>query len=760
VKPPRTAPATQEVGAPRGYPDASAHLDDVGARLVLLLKHYVLRHWRRLVDSSGTLSDLFVSVHEALHALGVSAESLGETPEAWSSGVVGERLAKIERDLASWDAHLEHRLEASAGTPLPLEDLRALFRLDDAAVDVVVALARMQSDLDFSRLCTFAWADFSRKQPDVAFLADLLSVPAARRPAVLAALGPGGVLARRRLLTFHDPGEWVPQTPHFFQRVALPQRVVDFLAQGAAGLRIASSTGAAITTGQDLDALRFEDSVKRAALERWERARTTANPWSALLLWGPVGVGRTTLAAAIAAREGRPALVVDLRHRFELPADALEQQLVGHLQEAMLLDAVPVVELDLGPPDPSGHLGRHAVEALRRALDTWTGRVAFTASQPLAWLHSLGPVDALHVPFTTAADQGRAWEAALTAAGVVDPAAMAREYSARFNLPAGHIHQAIREAASASRGPRGLGRGDGPAALDDAAIRGAIRRLTSHRLGELASPVHTQLAWADLVAPDATLAGLREVRRTMAHRERVYDDWGFARIAAGQRGVRVLFSGPPGTGKTLAASILGRELARDVYRIDLSRVVDKYIGETEKNLGRIFDEAEHAQVLLLFDEADSLFAGRTTVQSSHDRHANVQTNFLLQRIETFEGVCVLTTNYEENIDEAFKRRLHGVIRFPAPDAASRALLWRSMIPEQARAEADLGIEALARDFEFAGGHIRNCALRAAFAAADEGAAISKQHLRDAAIAEARQLGLAVRELAPPPRRHGPGSTQG
>lgn len=725
----------------------------MGVRLVLLLKHYVLRHWRRLVDSSGTLSDVFVSVHEALHGLGVSMSALGDVPDGLSAEAVHERLARIERDLASWDAHTAHRLEASASTALPLEDLRALFRLDDAALDVVVALARMQSDLDFSRLCTFAWADFSRKQPDVAFLADLLSVPAVRRPAVLKALASDGALARRRLLTFFDPGVWVPQTPHFFQRVALPQRVVDFLAHGTAGLRLGDATIATIATARDLDALRIEDTVKRAALDRWERARAAATPWAALLLWGPAGVGRASLAAAVAAREGRPALVVDLRHRFDLPPDALELLLVGHLQEAMLRDAVAVIELDLGPPDPSGHLGRHAVEAVRRALETWSGRLFFTASQPLGWLQSLGPVDALHIPFTTAADQGRVWEAALRAAAVADPAAIARDYSARFNLPAGHIHQAVGEAAAASRGPRSLGRPDTLAALDDAGIRAAIRRLTSHRLGELASPVHTQLAWTDLVVPDATLAGLREVRRTMAHREQVYDDWGFARIAAGQRGVRVLFSGPPGTGKTLAASILGRELARDVYRIDLSRVVDKFIGETEKNLGRIFDEAEHAQVLLLFDEADSLFAGRTTVQSSHDRHANVQTNFLLQRIETFEGVCVLTTNYEENIDEAFKRRLHGVIRFPAPDVASRALLWRSMIPAQARTEADLGIDALARDFEFAGGHIRNCALRAAFAAADEGTAISKQHLREAAIAEARQLGLAVREIAAAPRRH-------
>lgn len=747
-----TAPLAPEAAAALGYPDAAAHLDDVGARLLLLLKHYVLRHWRRLVDASGTLSDLFVSVHEALHVLGVRVESLADAPAGLSAGSVDERLRRIEQDLSVWDAHVAHRLEASAATSLPLEDLRALFRLDDAALDVVVALARMQSDLDFSRLCTFAWADFSHKQPDVAFLADLLSVPAARRPAVLEALSAGGLLARRRLLTFHDPGDWVPQTPHFYQRVALPQRVVDFLAHGTAGLRLTDGAGASVTTGHDLEDLRFEDAVKHAALERWERARAAANPWAALLLWGPTGVGRSSLAAALAAREGRPALFVDLRHRFELPPGDLEGLLVGHLQEAMLLDAVAVVGLDLGPPDPSGHAGRHAVEALRRALGTWRGRLVFTASQPLAWLETLGPVDALHIPFTAAADQVRAWEAALTAAAITHPAASAREYSARFNLTAGHIHRAVREAAAASRGPRGLGRADLRASLDDASVRAAIRRLTSHRLGELASPVHTQLTWTDLVVPDATLAGLREVRRTMAHREQVYDDWGFARIAAGQRGVRVLFSGPAGTGKTLAASILGRELARDVYRIDLSRVVDKYIGETEKNLGRIFDEAEHAQVLLLFDEADSLFAGRTTVQSSHDRHANVQTNFLLQRIETFEGVCVLTTNYEENIDEAFKRRLHGVIRFPAPDATSRASLWRSMIPAQARVEAELGFDALGRDFEFSGGHIRNCTLRAAFSAADEGTGIAEHHLRDAAIVEARQLGLAIREIATPPRR--------
>jgi SpoVK/Ycf46/Vps4 family AAA+-type ATPase len=194
----------------------------------------------------------------------------------------------------------------------------------------------------------------------------------------------------------------------------------------------------------------------------------------------------------------------------------------------------------------------------------------------------------------------------------------------------------------------------------------------------------------------------------------------------------------------MVAGVIARELGLELYKVDLSRVVDKYIGETEKNLGRIFDEAARSQAILLFDEADSLFSKRTAVKSSHDRYANLETNFLLQRIESFEGVCLLTSNFESSIDEAFKRRLRFKIAFPFPSKEERVLLWKAMIPVLAAASKDLNFHILAADFEMAGGHIKNAVLRAAFMAARAQQHINQDILYQAAMDEYREMGKLVK----------------
>ncbi|MEO1271359.1 MAG: ATP-binding protein [Myxococcota bacterium] len=197
----------------------------------------------------------------------------------------------------------------------------------------------------------------------------------------------------------------------------------------------------------------------------------------------------------------------------------------------------------------------------------------------------------------------------------------------------------------------------------------------------------------------------------------------------------------------MVASIIAKDLGREMIKVDLSRIIDKYVGETEKNLKRLFSEATDSQAVILFDEADSLFSKRTDVKSSNDRYANIAVNYLLQLMESYEGICILTTNFESSIDEAFLRRLRFRIAFPHPDLESRILLWRCMLPEQADVEDDIYWEGLAEDFpEMAGGHIRNAVLRAAFLAAAADTAIHHEHLYQAARSEYAELGHAVRHF--------------
>jgi SpoVK/Ycf46/Vps4 family AAA+-type ATPase len=270
-----------------------------------------------------------------------------------------------------------------------------------------------------------------------------------------------------------------------------------------------------------------------------------------------------------------------------------------------------------------------------------------------------------------------------------------------------------------------------------------VRRRLDHALSAVAEPYTTTLSWDDVVLAPEVLETLREILSQARNREKVFDDWGFRRKLSYGRGLACLFSGAPGTGKTMMAGIMARELGQEIYRVDLARVVSKWVGETEKNLARVFDEAESAQVILLFDEADSLFSTRTEVKGSNDRFANMEINYLLQRMESYDGMTILTTNFEKSIDEAFKRRLKFRLHFPVPDADLRTQLWRSMLPTQATVADDVRFEFLGKKFTMSGGNIKNAVVRAAFYAAEGEGVITHALLERAATAEAREMGRLV-----------------
>jgi SpoVK/Ycf46/Vps4 family AAA+-type ATPase len=247
-------------------------------------------------------------------------------------------------------------------------------------------------------------------------------------------------------------------------------------------------------------------------------------------------------------------------------------------------------------------------------------------------------------------------------------------------------------------------------------------------------------SWADLVLPNEQVDTITELLARVRERRRVYEDWGFADKVGKGLGVSALFSGPPGTGKTMVASLIARDLGLELYRVDLANIVSKWIGETEKHLAALFDAAESGHAILLFDEADSLFGKRTDVQSSNDRYANLETNYLLQRLESFSGICLLTTNHESAVDPAFLRRLSLHLRFDVPDDDEREHLWRAMLPSAAPIATEIDFTGLARRYAMTGGYIRNAALRAAFFAADRQGIIANADLDRAARLEYEAMG--------------------
>jgi SpoVK/Ycf46/Vps4 family AAA+-type ATPase len=257
------------------------------------------------------------------------------------------------------------------------------------------------------------------------------------------------------------------------------------------------------------------------------------------------------------------------------------------------------------------------------------------------------------------------------------------------------------------------------------------------RLEGLAQRIEPSAAWDDLVLPAEQKQFLRQIAVHVRQRSKVYQTWGFASKGTRGLGISALFAGPSGTGKTMAGEVLAGELKLDLYRIDLSQVVSKYIGETEKNLRRVFDAAEGGAAILLFDEADAIFGKRSEVKDSHDRYANIEVGYLLQRMETYRGLAILTTNRKEALDEAFLRRIRFVIEFPFPEVAQRAEIWRRVFPRETPTEG-LRLDRLAR-LSAAGGNIYNIAMGAAFLAADANEPVRMSHVLAAARSEFTKL---------------------
>jgi SpoVK/Ycf46/Vps4 family AAA+-type ATPase len=336
----------------------------------------------------------------------------------------------------------------------------------------------------------------------------------------------------------------------------------------------------------------------------------------------------------------------------------------------------------------------------------------------------------------------------LATLGVVLDNADLDALASRFRLTPGQIAEATAVAYSqalwrmAAHVPQALSP-ESPGSLSLRDLFSAGRAQSGHDLANVAHKITPVYTWDDIVLPNDALAQLREICQRVMHQHRVLGAWGFDRKLSQGKGVNTLFAGPSGTGKTMAAEIIANELGLDLYKIDLSGVVSKYIGETEKNLDRIFRAAENANAILFFDEADALFGKRSEVRDSHDRYANIEISYLLQKMEAYDGIAILATNLRQNLDDAFVRRLAFTVHFPFPDEASRRRVWAGIWPPETPLAADVDQAFLARQFKLSGGNIKNIALAAAFLAAEDGGLVTMAHLLQATRREYQKMGKVL-----------------
>lgn len=311
------------------------------------------------------------------------------------------------------------------------------------------------------------------------------------------------------------------------------------------------------------------------------------------------------------------------------------------------------------------------------------------------------------------------------------------DLAGQFVLTTGQLQDVVNSARDlAARSGRDIANQD---------LFAAARAHSNQKLGSLARKITPRHNWQDLILPDDQIAILRELLNTVKSRPLVLHQWGLGKKLTASAGITVLFAGPPGTGKTMAAEILAGELGLDLYKINLSSVVSKYIGETEKNLEKIFQEAESSNAILFFDEADSIFGKRSEVKDAHDRYANIEVSYLLQRMEGYDGVTILATNLRSNLDEAFTRRLQFALDFPFPEEQDRLRIWQALFPTTIPKENNLDLQRLAESFRLAGGNIRNIIVNAAYLAATNGQKVTMEHLLHGTRRELQKMGRLVDE---------------
>jgi hypothetical protein len=628
-------------------------------------------------------------------------------PETWSAA--NQRLltlelarvrAAIDGDAAADDA--EARIaEARERMPSPpaLDVLVEAFALTAFERDVLLACAGAEMDAAFAP--AFAKAS-GLDQPSFGLALSALAEPH------WSALTHERPLRRLHLIDVE------PHPSLVAARLRIDERVLHFLA----GINALDRRLESVVTPREPDAwlAHGHESTADAIARMWE-APTTPPAIAHLAADDPSGA--EGVAAAAAWRLGFRLHAVGAADLPTAAADAETFLALWTREAALLPSALLITSGDDG-------LGDRTL----RLVDRIPGPILLACRDTPRLRRS---VVTYEVERPDAAEERRLWTLALgdLATGVL-PSVDA--VASQFRLGAHGIALAARSVAAR------VDAGDAPAD----ALRTVARTRARQRLDGLAQRVVPAASWGDLILPEAQLAVLRQIAGQVRYRSRVYDEWGLGRAAARGLGIAVLFHGGSGTGKTLAAEVLAAELDLDLYRIDLSAVVSKYIGETEKNLRRVFDAAEDSGAVLLFDEADALFGRRSEVRDSHDRYANIEIGYLLQRMEQYRGLAILTTNLKSALDAAFQRRLRFVVHFPFPDAAEREAIWRLTLPPTMPRDG-LDYARLAQ-LNVTGGGVRNIAVNAAFMAAETNEPVRMRHLLAAAHAESakseRPLGQA------------------
>ncbi len=694
-------------------PDLSLqHLQAELARLDILIQRAVRRWQSAGQDAADTFRGLYVSDAEAAHLL--------QRPFGSNWGQTAS-LSDVEEHVFQ-QAERQAILQSQAvqrGLPTRLQGLVDAFGLDAFEKDILLVCLAPAFDLRYEKIYGYLQDDVTRKRPGVNLTLDLLCPAGFDRLTALSHFAADAPLFKHRLLErFSEPGQ--NKASVLSQSLLVDETIVHWLlgtykpaGEMAPYLKLTpvsiKSENPKSSEGEDLD------------------------PQGMFIFHGPDKLAQQVTAHRLAGHSKQSLLGIDLMVILKEEI-GLAETIRGALRDARLTGSVLLIQgwdacLEHGLPAAGlwSALTVHPGIVILAGESAWRP-VELPEARPLRWQE---------FPIPAYVERKTLWEQYLKGAGISTSLELTG-LAGQFALTEAQIRDSVLLALNQARQ---LGRT--PTEED---LMAAARAASSSRLSGLARKVPARYGWDDIVLPPDQISLLQEIVATVRGRATVLEEWGVGKKLASSRGVSILFAGPPGTGKTMSAQIIAAELGLDLYKIDLSTIISKYIGETEKNLERIFTEAESSNAILFFDEADALFGKRSEVRDSHDRYANVEISYLLQRMEAYDGVTILATNLRSNLDEAFTRRLQFAVDFPFPEEADRLRIWQTLFPPEVPHVPELDLPMLAQRFKLAGGNIRNIIVSAAYLASANGGVVTMEHLLHGTRRELQKMGRLVGDM--------------
>lgn len=713
------------------YKDNFAHLVDELRKLDLLIQRQVLR----LRLKSSAIAEEIVSpkayishgeVDWLLH------EDRNFKIESREIGQINNQITKLQNEI-----NTKLKISLEQGIFLALPQLAHLFALSPFELQVVIICLAPELQRKYDKLFVYLQDDITRKKPSVDLVLDLLCESESERWQARAIFSEHSPLFHFKIIHKTDD----PQSPSGSSDLAcflkLDPRILNYLLgnNGIDGqlINIIELYGHSSSIAQVVI-----DPAIKTKLIHFTQQHFSKKPGEgkklAFYFHGPYGVGKRDLALMMCENLKCPLLYINLELLLYHESD-LETLLRLAFREGLLLQTALFIErIDILLKEDE-----KATALLKKlvAMIAEYGWLTFLSGEKLWSPRGIFeniifyPVQ-LIIPDVPMREQ--VWNKTLEGLGVISENGWCGQLARQFRLTPGQIRDVVEFTKNH------LVANEGQTQVTLADLYTACRYQSNQKLTELAIKIEPKYSWEDIILPDEKLIQLKEICNQVKLRYRVFSEWGFNQKLSHGKGLSVLFSGPPGTGKTMAAEVIAHELQLDLYKVDLSGVVSKYIGETEKNLAKIFYEAETSNAILFFDEADALFGKRTEVSDAHDRYANIETSYLLQKMEEYEGIVILASNLRENMDDAFTRRIRFIVEFPFPDEKSRLGIWKTHFPKQAPVSDAIDYEFLSKQFQIAGGNIKNIVLNAAFLAAENGGIIGMEHILHGTRREFEKIG--------------------